>query len=60
MGVDPDEVIHTKIVLALLPNSRTIINYADLTHSQKVRIEKIRMEKPGWKDTEDSGDCLSE
>ena len=26
----------------------------------KVRIEKVRMEKPGWKDTEDSGDCLSE
>lgn len=26
----------------------------------EVRIEKIRMEKPGWKDTEDSGDCLSE
>ena len=31
-----------------------------MTIDNQVRIEKIRMEKPGWKDTEDSGDCLSE
>merc|ERR1719430_1974932 len=25
-----------------------------------VRMEKVRIEKPGWRDTEDSGECLSE
>ena len=25
-----------------------------------MRIEKVRMEKPGWRDTEESSDCLSE
>ena len=36
------------------------VTFVIMTIDNQVRIEKIRMEKPGWKDTEDSGDCLSE
>ena len=52
-------------ILAVLSLAVTFVTCCYICHvimtiDNQVRIEKIRMEKPGWKDTEDSGDCLSE